>query len=40
MSCCALDLEGLGARPNSLKNTFTSLCQKISKKPMMLAIPR
>ena len=30
---------GLGARPINLKNAFTSLCQKISKKPTKLAIP-
>jgi phosphotransferase system IIB component len=29
----------LGARPINLKNAFTSLCQKISKKPTKLAMP-
>jgi hypothetical protein len=30
---------GSGARPINLKNAFTSLCQKISKKPTRLAMP-
>jgi hypothetical protein len=31
--------DDLAARPINLKNAFTNLCQKISKKPTRLAMP-